>query len=1746
MKGILIKRLSALLAACAVTMCAFAAERVLAPDFAYPKTVLKSADSLYDVSVRSGDVLGQLEALMLSGEANSLIDRQTRPRTIKRVMDVASGLKDKQMRALFDLYAARLLSNYYRSNRWQFNQRELPLTPRPADMSEWSGNMFNSLIDSLCLSAWNNAGDMPLASLTRVIEADRLTLQYFPTLSDFVASASGEILDYGALTVRIAEESMLRAKPESPRYYYLLGEKLGNSNIKGWLNIAEAYAKAQNKYNALVMWQFVQPYLADDNYRTNKKTVETALDEALKVGSGSWIEPLLRNQKKELLQKTAEVRISRIIPSGSPADVSVDVRNIDTLVLTAKRYADYQSWINARSPRKNVRPVSTGNFIYRLGGKADTTLKISLETGYYILSAKGLEGSVATMATPFVPVYTSTKTGRHLTVADAVTGRPVSGVTTVLMQKGKARWQGVTDTDGRVTIPNDRRGDLVLKKGTVSLMYENMGCSVLPKANNTLRGIDFNLTTDLSVVSPGDSIRWLLAAGGDGKMAEGLDLDVVLSDEVEENIDTVRVVTDSYGRATGSFLVPADSETGTFSIEAFEHNHNGPSPCGLTNFEVADFKLLGARLTQITAVPDGNKVTISGKLSNYSGTGLAGSEIMMGLELESDDREADTTLVKTGLTGSDGKFSLVFAIPDGTGWCRAEITATAPDGTTVTDYKSFNARYRASLNAYLIGGENVDASRGLDIEAVVIAAAGDTIKAPLNYRLMRLNDDKEILSGEVMSAPKVKINLDSKIVPGKYTLDLAPVDTTLCMSKRFYVVTIYRTDTDKLPVESVMWMPNDSLIGLSTSVWLTAAFNTKDGGCRFETHELKGGYHNLYEVFDLSDAIYGDELTLFTVHNGATVGKTLPIKKRSTKKINITLESFRDKVVSGGKESWTLRVTDAKGRGVDAAVAVNVYDSRLDQLRAPRIFRVYISSPNLYSLSVRRADGNLWGTFEQRLTLEDVVSVEAPQWRWISSPYGMVMYKSNRLNARIYSSRAPMATVDMAVAKNEAVETESEMEAGDIQIDEDKATTGGSELLGDVVPAYGFSDGTIEVKTLDDVVLRIDDKYSALWQPMLTTGADGRLTVPFDVPNSNTMWQMMVSAWTKEGYSTAIRRTFVSNKPVTVSLNAPQFVRAGDEVTVQALLVNTTDAAREVDVRLESIASDSETPDVYTRTVTLPAMGNTALPIEVKVPVTADSVRFVIRALSGNNSDGEAVALAVLPSQSRVTESRNFYLNPGQDSWSAEVPAQQDSAFEAELSYTGNPMWTVVSSLPELTGDVLPTAVSQANAYFGAAIALSLMKEHPELEIKFNKSDLKRTMDGARKVLGDLQNSDGGWKWGEWSSRSSVYVTAQVLDQMATLKRAGMLDDSRMESMIKRALPYYDDEVEHTDMRYVITRSAFATPAMSLNGRKVSNATIQYINKNWKKFTIPEKALAACALEYSGNKSMARTLMGSLDQFGTQTADKGFEFMNVSSLQTYAWLLECYGAIVPKSQIVDGIRQYLIVRRQGEAWGNNTVTSFIVASMINSGTPWTVPAGKVTVSVDGRDTVPAMQDKLGRFDIRLDGRSVKLTRSDATTPAYGALITRYTAPSAEVRAFSDGEISIEKKLNVQNADGTWRAFDAATDTLRVGQKVRTLLTVKTDRPMSRVIVTDQRAATFVPVIQLSGWVYGDGISAYRENRTAATNLYLEYVPKGTWMLTYDFTVNNAGTFNSGVAVATCSEAPALTAHSSGCLLHVAR
>ena len=119
----------------------------------------------------------------------------------------------------------------------------------------------------------------------------------------------------------------------------------------------------------------------------------------------------------------------------------------------------------------------------------------------------------------------------------------------------------------------------------------------------------------------------------------------------------------------------------------------------------------------------------------------------------------------------------------------------------------------------------------------------------------------------------------------------------------------------------------------------------------------------------------------------------------------------------------------------------------------------------------------------------------------------------------------------------------------------------------------------------------------------------------------------------------------------------------------------------------------------------------------------------------------------------------------------------------------------------------------------------------------------------------------------------------------------------------------------------------------------------------------------------------------------------------------------------------------------------------------------------------------------------------------------------------------------------RDADGV-RAADPR-GSLAVGQKVRVELTVKATRALDYVTITDQRPACLEPIDQLPGYVWSEGLGFYRENRDTETRLFIDRLPEGTYILSYDLFVNNAGQFISGIATAQSQYAPAFTAHSAG-------
>ena len=158
-------------------------------------------------------------------------------------------------------------------------------------------------------------------------------------------------------------------------------------------------------------------------------------------------------------------------------------------------------------------------------------------------------------------------------------------------------------------------------------------------------------------------------------------------------------------------------------------------------------------------------------------------------------------------------------------------------------------------------------------------------------------------------------------------------------------------------------------------------------------------------------------------------------------------------------------------------------------------------------------------------------------------------------------------------------------------------------------------------------------------------------------------------------------------------------------------------------------------------------------------------------------------------------------------------------------------------------------------------------------------------------------------------------------------------------------------------------------------------------------------------------------------------------------------------------------------------------------------------------------------------------------------PAWGAVYCQYTGVMKDVKAQSCEAVSIDKQMFVQRSTPEGMIWEPASE-IRVGDRVKVQLTIRSTRDMDYVAIIDDRAAALEPIEQLPEPIYSEGLCFYRENRDASTNMFVTRMPKGTYLLTYELFANNAGTYASGIASLQSQYAPQLSAHSSGTILTV--
>ena len=105
--------------------------------------------------------------------------------------------------------------------------------------------------------------------------------------------------------------------------------------------------------------------------------------------------------------------------------------------------------------------------------------------------------------------------------------------------------------------------------------------------------------------------------------------------------------------------------------------------------------------------------------------------------------------------------------------------------------------------------------------------------------------------------------------------------------------------------------------------------------------------------------------------------------------------------------------------------------------------------------------------------------------------------------------------------------------------------------------------------------------------------------------------------------------------------------------------------------------------------------------------------------------------------------------------------------------------------------------------------------------------------------------------------------------------------------------------------------------------------------------------------------------------------------------------------------------------------------------------------------------------------------------------------------------------------------------------LKVGDKVRVRTEIRCDRDMEYVHLKDMRASAFEPVNVLSQYKHQGGLWYYEATGDAATNFFIDYLPKGTYVFEYTLVATMAGTYSNGITTIQCMYAPEFTSHSEG-------
>ncbi|MFN8255181.1 MAG: alpha-2-macroglobulin family protein [Bacteroidales bacterium] len=465
----------------------------------------------------------------------------------------------------------------------------------------------------------------------------------------------------------------------------------------------------------------------------------------------------------------------------------------------------------------------------------------------------------------------------------------------------------------------------------------------------------------------------------------------------------------------------------------------------------------------------------------------------------------------------------------------------------------------------------------------------------------------------------------------------------------------------------------------------------------------------------------------------------------------------------------------------------------------------------------------------------------------------------------------------------------------------------------------------------------------------------------------------------------------------------------------------------------------------------------------------------------------------------------------------------------------------------------------------------------------FDLNRMAGELETALKKVQKAQKSNGAWPWFDGMPESR-YITQHIVSSMGHLDKLGVKtvrEDNRTWKMLQNAIEYLDeriredyqylkkyyneaelkeDHLSYEAVHYLYGRSYFTDIPVPERSKQAFDYFKGQSEKYWLNRGKYTQGMIALYLNRFGNKTIPADIVKSLKEFSTSNEEMGMYWKdNVAGwywyqapIETQALMIEVFDEVTNDQQAVNEMKIWLLKQKQTQDWKTTRATTEAVYALLKQGTNWLESDKLAEITIGDQKIDPTKMKDVkveagtGYFKTSWPGEEVKpsmgkiTVKKDTEGIAWGAVYWQYFEQLDKITTH-ETPLKLKKQLFIERLTEKGKIIEPVSDKsqLKIGDKVIVRIELRSDRAMEYIHMKDMRASGFEPINVISTYKYQDGLGYYESTKDAATNFFMEYLPKGTYVFEYPLRVTHLGDFSNGITTIQCMYAPEFTSHSEG-------